>query len=452
MHQSFLLTNLISDVAVTFGGILLGKIKGEVNVKTDVSMMVEELKNKYLHMWYDTKTSFPLLEKKYSYTEKLRKERELNRFTEKLGGLLENMPEDQNKQDIWRTSITSLVGRFGRETLDFDQDLLDILFTDGYTQVTNLFIKEARKFDSEINVIDIIQAIRNVWIMNSIQIFLGMDVEFSPSIFAYSMLYPYSDNYMDNPDFKIDEKKDFSERFEKRLLGESGNANNFIEDCIFKLVGMIENQYPRVAYPQVYEALISIHNAQEKSLMQQKGRTAPYERDIPGISFEKGGSSVLADGFLVNAMLDREEMYFMFGYGVFLQLADDLQDINEDYMNGHMTIFSQLANKWPLDRLSNRLFHFLNSILYWDVHFLAPRAKDLKRLIEISCSFLIFEAIAKNKSLYSRKYINQIQQHCMFRFSYMKKFKKKFMRRYSKIDINSIICALVCNTSDDIIS
>jgi hypothetical protein len=257
---------------------------------------------------------------------------------------------------------------------------------------------------------------------------------------------------MDNPDFEMDGKKDFSERFEKRLLGESVNANNFIEECIFKLVGMIENQYPRVTYPQVYEALISIHNAQEKSLLQQKGRTSPYEKDVAGISFEKGGSSVLADGLLVNAMLDSEQEDFMFGYGVFLQLADDLQDIKEDYVNGHMTIFSQLANKWWLDGLTNRLFHFLNSILYSDVHFSTPRAKDLKKLIEISCSFLIFEAIAKNKSLYTRKYINKIHQHCMFRFSYMKRFKKKFMRRYSKIDINSIISALVCSTSDDIIN
>lgn len=405
-------------------------------------MIVEELKHKYLNIWYDTTTSFPLLEKRYNFVEKTRKERELNKFTESLASLLNNMPEDEINQDIWRRSITNLVRDFGCKTLEFDEELLDIIFTDGYSEVTNLFIKEARKFDSKINIFDIFQAIRNVWIMNSIQIFLGMDVKFSPSIFAYSMLYPYSDNYMDNPDLKVTGKREFSEKFEKRLLGEMVVADNFSEECIFNLVDMIENQYPRLIYPQVYEALISIHNAQEKSLSQQNGRTSPYEKDIAGISFEKGGSSVLTDGFLVNAMLGREQCDFMFGYGVFLQLADDLQDIKEDYQNGHMTIFSQLANKWPLDGLTNRLFHFLNSILYSEVHFTTPRLKDLKKLIEISCSFLILEAIAKNKNLYSRKYINEIQQFCMFRFSYMKKFKKKFTRKFSKIDINCIISAL----------
>jgi hypothetical protein len=405
-------------------------------------MMVEELKHKYLHMWYDTRTSFPLLEKKYNFTEKISKERELNRFTESLRSLLQNMPADEINQDIWRTSIINLVRDFGKKTLEFDEALLDILFIDGYSEVTNLFIKEARSFDSEINIFDIFQAIRNVWIMNSIQIFLGMGVEFSPSIFAYSMLYPYSDNYMDNPHLKIDGKRDFSERFEKRLLGKIVIADNFSEECIFKLVDMVEGQYSRLTYPQVYEALITIHNAQEKSLLQQNGRTSPYEKDIAGISFEKGGSSVLTDGFLVNAMLSREQGDFMFGYGVFLQLADDLQDIKEDYQNGHMTIFSQLSNKWPLDGLTNRMFHFLNSILYSNDHFTTQRLKNIKKLIEISCNFLIFEAIAKNKNLYSRKYTNEIQQHCMFRFSYMKKFKKKFTRKFSRIDINSIISAL----------
>ena len=405
-------------------------------------MLVEELKHKYLSIWYDTKTSFPLLKKKYNFIEKTRKQRELNKFLESLTSFLQNMPEDQINQDIWRTSITNLVRDFGSETLEFDEALLDIVFNDGYTEVTNLFIRSARKFDSEINIFNIVQAIRNVWIMNSIQIFLGMDVEFSPSIFAYSMLYPYSDNYMDNPDMKIDGKRGLSERFEKRLLGEIVIADNSIEEYIFKLVGIIESQYSRATYPQVYEALISIHNAQEKSLLQQKGRTSPYEKDIAGISFEKGGSSVLTDGFLVNPMLSRDQEDFMFGYGVFLQLADDLQDINEDFQNGHMTIFSQLANKWPLDGLTNRLFHFLNSILYSGGHFTTPMLKDIKRLIEISCSFLIFEAITKNKNLYSRKYINEIEPFCMFRFSYMKKFKKKFMRKFSKIDINSIISAL----------
>lgn len=413
-----------------------------LNHLKSVDMIVEELVSKYLSLWFNTVTDFPDLNKKYSFIEKITKEKELNIFTENLASLLENRPEDKLNQEKWKTSIMCLIRSFGKETLEFDDSLMDIIFTDGYTNVTNQFIKEARSFDSSINIFDIFQAIRNVWIMNSIQILLGMDVEFSPSIFAYSMLYPYTDNYLDNTDFNHEEKSSFNNKFRKRLLGEIAAPDNKIEAPIFKLVEIIEGQYPRKVYPMVYEALVSIHDAQEKSLLQQSIKTSPYERDIPGISFEKGGTSVLADGYLVNPQLKIDEVDFMFGYGVFLQLADDLQDVKEDFKNSHMTIYSQLSNKWPLDVLSNKLFHFMDRILNSDSNFSSPNLANLKRLITVSCNFLIFEAIAKNNSLYTRRYIKEIEQYSMFRFSYMRKFKKKLMKRYSKIDINHIVTAI----------
>lgn len=413
-----------------------------INNPQSVDIIVKELKSKYLNIWYETKADFPKLDKKYSLFVKIKKERELNKFTENLALLLQNMPEDEIDQEKWKKGIMDLIRDFGKETLEFDDSFMNIIFTDGYTKVTNEFIRSAKNFDSSINILDIFQAIRNVWIMNSIQILLGMDVEFSPSIFAYSMLYPYTDNYLDNNHFNHEDKQAFNNRFRKRLLGEKITPYNEIEEPIFKLVEIIEDQYPRPIYPQVYEALVSIHDAQEKSLIQQRVRTTPYEKDILGISFEKGGSSVLADGYLVNPVLTINETDFMFGYGVFLQLADDLQDVREDFENNHMTIYSQLCSKWPLDIPANKLFHFMNFILNSEDNFSSPNLKNLKRLISISCNLLIFEAIGKNSSMYTRKYIKIISQYSMFRFYYMKKFKKRLIKRYSKIDINNILKAI----------
>lgn len=413
-----------------------------INNPQSVDMIVKELKSKYLNLWYDTTSEFPSLNKKYNLFIKIKKEKQFNSFTEKLACLLQNMPEDETNQEKWKKSIMDLVRSFGQETLEFDDSLMDIIFTDGYTRVTNEFIKEARSFDSNINIFDIFQAIRNVWIMNSIQIFSGMDVEFSPSIFAYSMLYPYTDNYLDSTHFKHEDKQIFNNRFRERLLGKILHPDNKIEEPVFRLVEIIEGQYPRHIYPQVYEALVTIHDAQEKSLIQQRVKTSPYVKDIIGISFEKGGTSVLADGYLVKPGLTMDEADFMFGYGVFLQLADDLQDVREDFENSHMTIYSQLCGKWPLDIMANRLFHFMNYILNSDDNFSSPNLKDLKRLITVSCNFLIFEAIGKNSRMYTRKYIKEIEQYSMFRFYYMKRFKKKLGNRFSKIDINNIIKAL----------
>ena len=67
------------------------------------------------------------------------------------------------------------------------------------------------------------------------------------------------------------------------------------------------------------------------------------------ISVEKGGTSVLADAYLVCGNLDTELSDLMFGFGFVLQLIDDLQDAKEDCNNNHMTVFSQELNKERLD-------------------------------------------------------------------------------------------------------
>src|SRR4030067_480163 len=49
--------------------------------------------------------------------------------------------------------------------------------------------------------------------------------------------------------------------------------------------------------------------------------------------------SVLANGYLVAGRLDPADEDFCFGFGTFLQLADDLQDVAEDADCGHRTLF-----------------------------------------------------------------------------------------------------------------
>lgn len=412
------------------------------NYSESVDSIVKDLSFEFQKLWFELPTNFPKLEKSYTFSDKIKKERSLNSFTDEMAKLLQNVPEDEVSQEKFKINIMANIKSFMKTTLEFDDQLVDIIFSEGYTNVTDQFVREAKAFDETINVFDIFQAIRNVWIMNSIQLFLELNVEFTPSIFAYSMLYPYTDNYLDNPELSTEDKSNFNKRFRKRLKGELLMPKDDHEAAIYKLVSIIEEHYPRKAYKEVYEALIAIHNAQDLSLSQQRGSAMPYEKDILGISFEKGGSSVIADGYLVKPELTKAEGNFMFGYGVFLQLADDLQDVKEDYTNKHMTLFSQLSNKFSLDALANRLFHFMDYVLNEKTYFSKESIKNLRKLISVSCTFLIFEAIAKNKNLYTKKYIKALEAHFMFRFSYVKKLKKKLMKKYSKIDINNILKTL----------
>ena len=74
----------------------------------------------------------------------------------------------------------------------------------------------------------------------------------TPAVFAYSMLYPYTDNPLDNPEIDEATKRANSERLARRLRGARLEPVDANEHKVFRLVGMIEGQYPRSDFPEVY--------------------------------------------------------------------------------------------------------------------------------------------------------------------------------------------------------
>lgn len=402
--------------------------------KIKVDELVVDLKSSYMRLWWNANTSLPQLDMKVGDKEKLYREKVMNRFIDRTADQFKTFPDSEQQRITWREAMSAEAGEIGRVCFGFKESYMNIIRNNSFVQVTHSFITAAREFDDKISIYDIMQAIRNVWIMNSIQLLCEKKVSYSPAIFAYSMLYPYTDNYLDDPQISLEEKKRINSRFKCRLSGELLKCENDYEASLFKLVKMIEGQYLRQQYPEVFDSLLCIHRAQEKSLTQQKGRVSPYDTDILGISFEKGGCSVLADAYLVNGRLTRMEADFMFGFGVILQLADDLQDVRKDITNGHVTIFSQTAGKWPLDSITNRLINFVHAITECKGVFTSPELVEIKGMIKFNCIFLILEAIARNKSMFSKSYIREMEQYSSFRFKYLGKLYKKVEKKYISIN------------------
>lgn len=80
------------------------------------------------------------------------------------------------------------------------QELLSInpVFEKGFIRTTREFVENLKTFDPDLKIENVYQALRNVWIMNSLQIYLNLPIEYSDAIFAYSLIYPYTDNYLDD--------------------------------------------------------------------------------------------------------------------------------------------------------------------------------------------------------------------------------------------------------------
>ncbi|GAA0122972.1 MAG: hypothetical protein KID00_01230 [Clostridium argentinense] len=405
-----------------------------------------ELNDLYKNIWWSTNKDFPKLDKKISYFEKIKMEKHTDKFINEFMNSLESFPKEDKKRILWRDKFNSIIDEFINNTSLISSKDREILLNKELIKSTEAFIKAAKKFDDNISSEDIGQAMRNVWIMNILQMLFDMDIVFTDSIFAYSMLYPYTDNYLDNPQISKEEKINTNKRLKKRLEGQSIEPNSEYEKKVFNLVSKIENTFKREDYPEVFQSIMCIYNGQVKSMIHQGKITSPYEVDILGISMEKGGSSVLADGYLVKGKLNEEEIKFCYGYGILLQICDDLQDATEDLRNNHMTIISQLAKKWDLDNITNGLINFTINLIDNVECFQCKNIKEIKQLIKKNCLQLIYFAIAANKNLYSKSYFKEIEKYFPYRRKYMislfDKLKKKFSNMeesYNGVNIEDII-------------
>ncbi len=380
---------------------------------------------RFRETWWASDVSLPALGRTYDLREKQHRERHLERFLDTVSTEVQAVPLTEAERHAARERILSAGLELGRSALDFEQDQLRAFESYGFFRIAGEFSQMARRFDPTISGEDIYQAGRNVWSMNLLQLLLGLPVQLTPAVFAYSMLYPYSDNYLDDVTIPTPAKRAFDERFRQRLLGEQVNPKNGHEKTICDLIDLVEQQYERSRYPQVYGSLLAIHRAQYKSLRLLERGASPYEVDVLGLSFEKGGTAVLADGYLVSGNPSPNALAFMFGYGVFTQLMDDLEDVHQDLASGRLTIFSQTAGHWPLDAVTNRTFHLGAKVLdlmdFSDFSGLEP----LRSLLGRSMKLLLIDSVGRAGRLYSKAYVRALEAHMPFRFSFLAKLQKR---------------------------
>jgi len=399
--------------------------------------MIQVLKEQYKKIWDNTPDTFPVMWGSFSAELKRSKEVKTDSYTDEAILLIRKF-SDKNPENAvkWGSSLKKIINECGTDVLELGS--MKLLLDKGFCEVTSDFMTKAREYDKDFKMDDIFQSLRNVWIANCIQLLMGRKVELTPSIFAYSMLYPYSDNYLDASSVSDTNKERFNDRFRSRLAGEQVNAGSSLESGIFGLVGMVEEEFDRKTTPMVYESLLGIQAGQEKSLWQSAGKSG-RSADVVDISIEKGGCSVLADGCLIKGQLTPEEASFVFGFGVMLQFIDDLQDASDDRNRGHITIFSGKYDESSVEKCTNRLINFTVNVLGEDTCFTSPVAMETKQLIGASILFLLYGAVACNSGMYSRDYLRMLEEHSTLSFGYLRRFYKKLGREYGKLKLKMAV-------------
>lgn len=392
---------------------------------------IRELNQHFMDLWGQEKTGFPELGPQYTAQAQTQNEQGLLRFMEQAEQELSNPPRSREKAQSAKLRLGAALRCFVQQTLDLTDTQLDLLPSEAFSSVTEEFVRKARAFDSRLSMEEIYQAERNAWTAHGLQWLLGLPVQLNPSIFAYSMLYPYTDNYLDDPAISELTKRAFNERFSRRLTGERLSPANAQEQVIFELAGMIESQYSRSENPDVFDSLLAIHDAQGQSLNLVRQPAAPGEVDVPGLSFYKGGTSVLADGYLAGGSLTAAQRQYTYGHGIFAQLLDDMEDVEQDSKAGRLTIYSQIAGQSPLDALASRTFHFGRRILMGLDCFEVD--ESVRQLIRRGADLLLIDAIGRTERYYTPAYLRELEDYSPFRFSFLKEQRNGFIQRHGPL-------------------
>jgi hypothetical protein len=368
--------------------------------------------------------TLPSMPMHYSTAEKQQNEE----FVEKMAAAMSENKEAM-RDPILREKLSGQIKlkmqQLFKRCFGFSAAEIALVCSDSFSASTKKFTQMARNFDPNISIEDIFQASRNLWIANTIQILWGQEPEITPSLFAYSMLYPYTDNYLDDRSISSEQKVAFSNRFRMRLCGDYVEAVGQQEQKIFDLVGIIEGQWDRALYPEVFESLVAIHDAQTQSIALLHHKKELDSKQLLHICIDKGGTSVLADGYLVKGKLTPAEEEFMFLFGVWLQFVDDVQDLDEDIQEQTTTAFTHAAQRGQLYDYTLRTLSFFEAVKRSTTCFNAPEVTLIQGIMAKSIAYLITEAVAMNHVYYKHDQLIWFEHHAPMHFSYIRKRRKK---------------------------
>lgn len=379
---------------------------------------VQSYINHFIEIWETSSNKMPSFRKEFSTEEKIERENNYEDFQNNIKELQSRKNIQQFRSDPGQ-SFFPMFKEFLETVFDFDKGHLNIILSEEFKDVSKDFFDKARSFGPELKPGNIYQGMRNVWIMNGIQLMMEVPVKITPSVFAYSMIYPYSDNLLDDPVLTKEEKQLFSRRFNDRLHGENITPQNFTEQQLFKLVAFFEDEFPRNSFSNVYESLYAIQQGQTNSL-ELINQKCISEKGIKNICFEKGGASVLADGYLVAGKMTPQQEQALFGYGVYLQLLDDIQDVKEDAGADTTTMYSFLRKK-NLGEFVNQTICFGRIVLDEMKCFPGATNSDFLDLMNQSIETMIIESVGLNKSWYTENYLTELERFSPLHFEFVRK-------------------------------
>jgi len=391
-----------------------------------------EIKNIYLlsikNNWLQTSTSFPNFLSINTYEKKYANEQFMNDYATKIKKQLDNFPRLSRKRGIWKTNTLTLI-----ESILHSEEIISIHSFMDYKARQDLqnelseFLLLVRNFSPDLELESIGQAIRNYIVYAMFKQLNHRSSPLNRACLGYSMLYPFTDNYIDNTTYSKAQKLKYNQLIRDKIKGLPVKPITTHQRQTCQLLKEIETTYPRSQHKELFTLLLMMLEAQEESLKQNDTTTSISLSKRLDISLYKGGISVLIDYYFVNQNITKQDLYFYLAFGFFLQLADDLQDIEEDSKNGRQTIFTLENDCKANEHIVNKMFHFIFNIMST---YNAPN-EGFKELLLSNCYQLIFMSILDSSKFFSTNYLCTMEAYLPITPTYWEVISKKKLKSQS---------------------
>lgn len=346
----------------------------------------------------------------------------VQQFSRQMQKKLRQKPEGEAAQKQLEQELEKNFFDFlGREKLICLSDWMSRELLDAFERETKHFVEKVRAFDRTLNQAQIWQTLRNYFIYSMIVEMQGEEQNAKNPILAYSLLYPYTDNYIDDEKIPGQDKERYNRMIAAKLRQEVVIPQNELEEKTCRLLDMILEYYKAAEQKRVADTLLQLLEAQNDSIKQQKPGVT--EEQILEISIRKGSTSVLADYLFAAEDWTEDEERFYLKFGFLLQLVDDLQDIGEDRKAGSQTIMTKAEEQQRLEQCVNRLLWFTwNSIREFQ-----PRNPHLKGFVLKNCVEISLLAAAMNPQFFSGKYLKALEPYLPLSLDFLKKMSGKVL-------------------------
>ena len=372
--------------------------------------------------WMAAPDSFPDFLTEISIEAKTQNEQYIQNISENFQKQLKFFPVNAKRRGKWKQKMTGMLDHvLSEETIIGVHFAMDQQSLGTFQDELKDFLIHAREFAPELSIEEIGQAIRNYVVYMMFNEMNQLRPGFSMAGFGYSMLYPFTDNYIDNPQCSDRDKIKYNQIIRDKIEGKKVHPESMHQQKTCELLSAIESEYPRDSDSTIFTLLSLMLEAQEDSLRQQsKGisLTLPERLDI---SLYKGGISVLIDRFFVKKEITEDDLIFYLGFGFFLQLADDLQDIREDSAAGHQTVLTVDESCGYKEKTVNKMLHFVHQIL----HDFQAENDVFKNFVLNNCYQLVYSSAAGSREFFSKPYLEILEKYLPVTYPFLKKTSRK---------------------------